>query len=272
MLARTTTLLREVALACAGRGIGFAGADEAGRHDGRPRDAGGVPAAAGRPAGGAAGRRRAGAAGAQPFAAAGRGGRGGGRACAPGPTSRRRWPAWARNRGDARGSPRPARCSTRLAGEPTADRLIARLRGDGRARSALRGAGTPERDRTRRRGGARTGARPRPGARRSRQFAASARRPDRGAARAPRDDAVELTTIHGAKGREWDRVILYGADEGQLPHAHSMADDDGGVEDERRLCYVALTRARHAPRHRHARWVVRADSCRRRGSSVPTPG
>jgi DNA helicase-2/ATP-dependent DNA helicase PcrA len=59
-----------------------------------------------------------------------------------------------------------------------------------------------------------------------------------------RDDAVELTTIHGAKGREWDRVILYGADEGQLPHAHSMAGAEDGVEDERRLGYVALTRAR----------------------------
>ncbi len=59
-----------------------------------------------------------------------------------------------------------------------------------------------------------------------------------------RDDAVELTTIHGAKGREWDRVILYGADEGQLPHAHSVADGANGLEDERRLAYVALTRAR----------------------------
>jgi DNA helicase-2/ATP-dependent DNA helicase PcrA len=58
------------------------------------------------------------------------------------------------------------------------------------------------------------------------------------------DTAVELTTIHGAKGREWDCVILYGADEGQLPHAHSMADAEDGIEDERRLCYVALTRAR----------------------------
>ncbi|MFO7653674.1 MAG: ATP-dependent helicase [Candidatus Krumholzibacteriia bacterium] len=103
-----------------------------------------------------------------------------------------------------------------------------------------------------------------------------------------RDDGVELTTVHGAKGREWDHVILYGADQGQFPHARSVADSgdpvepdgrDGGepgdstggdlgdlgdrgepgaprepgeprdldadpLEDERRLFYVAMTRAR----------------------------
>lgn len=57
-----------------------------------------------------------------------------------------------------------------------------------------------------------------------------------------RDDGIELTTIHGAKGREWDRVILFGADQGQLPHQQAL--DDGDLEDERRLCYVAFTRAR----------------------------
>ena len=79
------------------------------------------------------------------------------------------------------------------------------------------------------------------------------------------DDAVELTTIHGAKGREWDHVILYGADEGQLPHAHSMADTEGGIEDERRLCYVALTRARGRDSTLSARRGGRADSSGRRG-------
>ncbi len=53
---------------------------------------------------------------------------------------------------------------------------------------------------------------------------------------------VELATIHAAKGREWDRVILYGVDEGQTPHRQS--DSETGVEDERRLFYVALTRAK----------------------------
>lgn len=56
-------------------------------------------------------------------------------------------------------------------------------------------------------------------------------------------EGVELATVHGSKGREWDRVILYGADEGRFPLAHAL-QDEGGLEDERRLFYVALTRAR----------------------------
>jgi len=58
---------------------------------------------------------------------------------------------------------------------------------------------------------------------------------------------VELTTVHGSKGREWDRVILVGADQGQFPLARTLrvgASAGGGLEDERRLFYVALTRAR----------------------------
>jgi DNA helicase-2/ATP-dependent DNA helicase PcrA len=51
---------------------------------------------------------------------------------------------------------------------------------------------------------------------------------------------IELTTVHGAKGREWPTVYLFGADERQLPHA-SSADD---IEAERRIAYVAFTRAR----------------------------
>jgi DNA helicase-2/ATP-dependent DNA helicase PcrA len=59
---------------------------------------------------------------------------------------------------------------------------------------------------------------------------------------------VELATVHGAKGREWDRVILFGADQGSFPLARAVKDPTapggGGLEDERRLFYVALTRAR----------------------------
>ncbi len=58
---------------------------------------------------------------------------------------------------------------------------------------------------------------------------------------------MELTTVHGAKGREWDRVILFGADQGQFPLARTLRRDpagEGGLEDERRLFYVAMTRAR----------------------------
>jgi DNA helicase-2/ATP-dependent DNA helicase PcrA len=57
---------------------------------------------------------------------------------------------------------------------------------------------------------------------------------------------VELATIHGAKGRQWPLVIVAGMDESELPHARSLADSadpDGELEGERRLAYVALTRA-----------------------------
>jgi superfamily I DNA/RNA helicase len=58
-----------------------------------------------------------------------------------------------------------------------------------------------------------------------------------------RDDGHELATVHGAKGREWSHVIIYGADQGLFPHAQ-MLGDPASLEDERRLFYVALTRAK----------------------------
>jgi DNA helicase-2/ATP-dependent DNA helicase PcrA len=58
---------------------------------------------------------------------------------------------------------------------------------------------------------------------------------------------IELATIHGAKGRQWPTVILAAAQEGELPHARSLDDANdpfGAIEGERRLAYVAFTRAR----------------------------
>jgi DNA helicase-2/ATP-dependent DNA helicase PcrA len=73
-------------------------------------------------------------------------------------------------------------------------------------------------------------------------------------AEADSGDAVALMTLHGAKGLEWRAVFLCGLEEGLLPHSGRGFDDAGGdapsadgamnLEEERRLCYVGMTRAR----------------------------
>lgn len=55
-------------------------------------------------------------------------------------------------------------------------------------------------------------------------------------------DAVVIMTMHMAKGLEFKNIFLAGLEEGIFPHARSLLDND--LEEERRLCYVALTRAR----------------------------
>jgi DNA helicase-2/ATP-dependent DNA helicase PcrA len=56
-------------------------------------------------------------------------------------------------------------------------------------------------------------------------------------------DALQLMTMHSAKGLEFDAVFVSGLEEGLFPHEQSLLEKDG-VEEERRLMYVAITRAR----------------------------
>jgi DNA helicase II / ATP-dependent DNA helicase PcrA len=56
------------------------------------------------------------------------------------------------------------------------------------------------------------------------------------------ESLVTLMTLHNAKGLEYDTVFVIGCEEGAFPHMRAL--EEGGEEEERRLCYVAITRAR----------------------------
>jgi DNA helicase-2/ATP-dependent DNA helicase PcrA len=78
----------------------------------------------------------------------------------------------------------------------------------------------------------------------------------------PSPARVTLLTLHGAKGLEFKVVFLVGMEEGFLPHG-GMQGEPQNLEEERRLCYVGLTRAREEL------ILTRAATRLRRGREVP---
>ncbi|NLZ58172.1 MAG: ATP-dependent DNA helicase UvrD2, partial [Corynebacterium sp.] len=69
----------------------------------------------------------------------------------------------------------------------------------------------------------------------------------------PTVEGVTLASLHAAKGLEWDAVFLVGLVDSTLPISHAIKAGDEAIEEERRLFYVGVTRARE---HLHCSWAL----------------
>jgi superfamily I DNA/RNA helicase len=88
------------------------------------------------------------------------------------------------------------------------------------------------------------------------------------------EDCVQMMTLHTAKGLEFPVVFLCGMEDGLFPHQRSINDLDG-LEEERRLCYVGITRAMRSctsPTPSSAGCTASTATARRRASSQRSPG
>jgi DNA helicase-2/ATP-dependent DNA helicase PcrA len=81
-----------------------------------------------------------------------------------------------------------------------------------------------------------------------------------------REDQVVLMTLHAAKGLEFPVVFLVGLEQGLLPHA--LSETPREIEEERRLCYVGMTRAKD---ELHLTYALSRGSYEGRRSAIPSP-
>ncbi|MCX7039251.1 MAG: UvrD-helicase domain-containing protein [Spirochaetes bacterium] len=97
---------------------------------------------------------------------------------------------------------------------------------------------------------------------------ASRDEPDEKGTEAAAEGRVNLMTIHAAKGLEFPAVFVAAVEQGLIPHARSMEEENPNLEEERRLFYVALTRAQ---RKLHVSWCASRRRMGKPTEAFPSP-